>query len=120
MPECHQLGTRPTGEMEEVHPAIHLAVHSPHCGPHGVDTVVSVGVRIDDRPGELDQLEVSVCQLFGGDTHPGHGSGSVRQVRQSLGAPSSTTSGDPSLSCAARALAHSSSPATSIPYGGSS
>ena len=70
MRERHQLSTRPAGEMEEVDTAIHLAVHSPYCGSHGVDPILTVGVRVDDRPRELDQLQVSVGKLFSGDSHP--------------------------------------------------
>jgi hypothetical protein len=34
-----------------------------------VDAALSVGVRVDDRPRELDQLKVIIGQLFGGDRH---------------------------------------------------
>jgi hypothetical protein len=52
--------------MESFDTAIHPAVHSAQCGAHGVDTVLSVGVRVDDCPGELDQLQVIRSQLFVG------------------------------------------------------
>jgi len=69
MAEGHKLRTGTAGEVVEVDAAVHLAVDAPHGGAHRVDTVLTVGVGIDDLPGEVDELQILGREFSAGHVH---------------------------------------------------
>jgi hypothetical protein len=65
IPERHQLGTRATGEMEEVDAAVHPARLIAYGSAHAVDEAIAV--QVHNLTGVLDQLYVIGRQIDAGE-----------------------------------------------------
>ncbi len=74
MPQRHKFRAWPSGEVEDVEPAKHAAVNATYGGAHGVHSIGPIGIRVDDPPGELDELSVFVVERMqvNGHGHPGY------------------------------------------------
>lgn len=123
VPQGHQLGARPAGEVIQIDAAVHLAVHTPHRGPmvwtpslSRPTSVFSSMIALAKSISSRSALVRSSVGMVIWRTLTGHCAGTT----QSLGTVGELTLAAESSNRPARDLAQARSPETSIPYGGSS